>query len=82
MSESGLEAGTVLCVSLVRQVWLEDVDRVSIDTVEKVIVGGVEQVRVWRVETANQDTRGRQPNTFPTMLVLDRNLSSFSVDFS
>ena len=23
---------------------------------------------VWRVATANQDARGRQPNTFPTML--------------
>jgi len=31
-------------VSLVRQVWLEDVVRVSFHTVEKVIVGRVEQV--------------------------------------
>jgi len=31
-------------VSLVRQVWLEDVDRVSFHTMEKVIVGGLEQV--------------------------------------
>ena len=41
-----MRAGSKLIryVSLVRQVWLEDVVRVSFHTVEKVIVGGVEQV--------------------------------------
>ena len=41
-----MRAGSKLiwCVILVRQVWLEDVVRVSFHTVEKVIVGRVEQV--------------------------------------
>ena len=41
-----MRAGSKLIwyVSLVRQVWLEDVVRVSFHTVEKVIVGRVEQV--------------------------------------
>ena len=41
-----MRAGSKLIwyVSLVRQVWLEDVIRVSFHTVEKVIVDGVEQV--------------------------------------
>jgi len=41
-----VKAGSKLVwyVSLVRQVWLEDVVRVSFHTVKKVIVGGVEQV--------------------------------------
>jgi len=56
-------------VSLVRQVWLEDVViRFSFDTVKKVIVGGVEQVsngrRCCSTQTVCICLRGNPPHSY------------------
>ena len=64
-----MRAGSKLiwCVILVRQVWLEDVVRVSFHMVEKVIVGGVEQVGdVWDVVAAVSEQFGASQQRIKT----------------